>query len=164
MLAQTLRDRTGPLVGLLRQRAPGLDRIDQLGSEVHRLQQRVCNLRPVGQGPVAHPVQQILAGMHHPLQRLELEQAAVALEGVDLAEQVVEQFGVVRGLLDIKQTLADALEALARLQDELLQEFGRVHALTPCMRPAAMRRAVTPSPISSAAVSTRSRGRAGLIR
>ena len=61
MLAQTLRDRTGPLVGLLRQRAPGLDRIDQLGGEVHRLQQRVGNLRPVGQGPVAHPVQQILA-------------------------------------------------------------------------------------------------------
>ena len=49
-----------------------------------------------------HPVQRVLAGMHHQLQRLEFEEAAIAFQGVDRAEQVVQQFGIGGIALDVE--------------------------------------------------------------
>lgn len=152
--------RLGALVDSRRQPAVALDLVDQLGRVVQRIQQGIGQLGAVGQVAVAHAVEGVLAGMHHQLQGLEFEQAAIALEGVDGAEQVVQQLGIARVALDVEQALADGFEAFARLGDELVEEFGGIHAVTFWAAFTAWAR----SPSSRAAVSTRAPGRAGLTR
>ena len=71
-----------------------------------------------------------------------------------------------RVAFDLQQTVADGFQALACLDDELVQQFGLVHARPPvgfrvC---AAAVSAAARSPSSRAALSTSSCGRAGLTR
>ena len=108
---------------------------------------------------------QVIAGARAPTRaRLEVEQPAVALEGVHLAEQVVQQFGVGGVALHVQQALADLLQALAGFLDELVEQVGRVHAAAPATVLPAARSDWAASPISRAAVSVSSAARAGFTR
>ncbi len=82
-------------------------------------------------------------------QRLEArqpEKAAGALDGVHQAENVIENFGVVRILLEPDQLDVDEIETLVGLRQEFPQQI--VHETRPHRHDAAQERRFWSSPVS----------------
>src|SRR5215472_601762 len=63
------------------------------------------------------------------LQPGQAEKAARALDGVNQAEDVIEDLGVVRLLLEPHQLIVDGVEAFARLRQKLPQQIVHVTSL-----------------------------------
>src|SRR5205085_3943387 len=91
----------------------------------------------------AQPAEQALAVVGQRLQPGEAEEAARALDGVDGAEDAVEQFPVARGRLQGHQVAVELLEVLAALEQELLDQVLVVHGRAPLSR--------SPAPAGSSA-------------
>ena len=70
---------------------------------------------------VAELAHQGLAGMRQRLEPRQPQKAAGALDGVNQAEDVVQNLGVVRLLLELHQLIVDGVQALARLRQKLPQ-------------------------------------------
>ena len=68
---------------------------------------------------VAEFAHQGLAGMGQRFQPRQPEEAAGALDGVHQAEDVIQDLGVVRVLLEPHQLIVDRVQALARLGQKL---------------------------------------------
>ena len=60
--------------------------------------------------PLAHAVHKVLAGVQHPGQLGDVEQAAVALQCMHAAEEIVDHVPVVGRLLQLHQLFADAFQ------------------------------------------------------
>ena len=93
----------------------------------------------------------VSAGMRQRFEPRQAEEAAGALDGVDEAEDVVENLGVVRLLLETHQLDVDGVEALAGLGQELPQQI--VHGT----QPSDARQRATDAPFGSAASLLRKR-------
>ncbi len=63
-------------------------------------------------------------------QRREIQEARTAFDGMESAEHRVEQFLVLRTVLEIHELFAELLEQLAPLHQEVLQDivFGVCHS------------------------------------
>ena len=72
---------------------------------------------------VAEFAHQRLAGMGERFQPRQAEEAAGALDGVDQAEDVIQNLRVVRVLLEPHQLIVDRIQALAGLGQELPQKI-----------------------------------------
>ena len=72
---------------------------------------------------VAEFAHQGLAGMRQRFQPRQSEEAAGALDGVNQAEDVIEDLGVVRLLLEPHQLIVDGIQALAGLRQKLPQQI-----------------------------------------
>ena len=72
---------------------------------------------------VAEFAHQGLAGMGQRFQPRQSEKAAGALDGVNQAEDVIEDLGVVRVLLEPHQLIIDGIQALAGLRQKLPQQI-----------------------------------------
>ncbi len=70
-----------------------------------------------------------LAGMRQRFQPRQSEKAAGALDGVNQAEDVIQNLGVVRILLEPHQLIIDGVQALVGFRQELPQQI--VHQNTP---------------------------------
>ena len=82
----------------------GQDQRDRVGGDRHA---------------VAEFAHQRLAGMGQRFQPRQPEEAAGALDGVHQAEDVIQDLGVVRVLLETHQLIVDRVQALARLGQKL---------------------------------------------
>ena len=72
---------------------------------------------------VAEFAHQRLAGMRQRFEPRQAEEAARALDGVDQAEDVIQDLGVVRVLLEPHQLIVDRVQALAGLGQKLPQQI-----------------------------------------
>ena len=72
---------------------------------------------------VAEFAHQRLAGMRQRFQPRQSEKAAGALDGVNQAEDVIQDLGVVRILLEPHQLIVDGVQALVRLRQKLPQQI-----------------------------------------
>ena len=72
---------------------------------------------------VAEFAHQGLAGMGQRFQPRQAEEAAGALDGVDQAEDVIQNLRVARVLLEPHQLIVDRIQALAGLGQELPQQI-----------------------------------------
>ena len=72
---------------------------------------------------VAEFAHQRLAGVGKRFQPRQAEEAAGALDGVHQAEDVIQNLGVVRLLLEPHQLIVDRVQALAGLGQELPQQI-----------------------------------------
>jgi hypothetical protein len=86
----------------------GQDQRDRLGRHRHA---------------VAEFAHQGLAGMGEGFQPRQPQKAAGALDGVHQAEDVIEDLGVARILLEPHQLVVDRIQALAGLRQELAQQI-----------------------------------------
>ena len=103
-----------------------LDRIGDAAHHVRAREQQVRHLRDEIDLPLADRIEQVLAGVQHVGEIAEFEQSGIALQSVDETEDLVDHRRVTRGSFQVEQLVRNLLEAIARLEDELLQE--RVHA------------------------------------
>ncbi|MGY4499357.1 hypothetical protein ACVWYH_003288 [Bradyrhizobium sp. GM24.11] len=76
---------------------------------------------------VAELAHQRLAGMRQRFKPRQSEEAARTLDGVDQAEDVIQDLGVVRLLLELHQLIVDGVQALAGLRQKLPQQI--IHEL-----------------------------------
>ncbi len=90
-----------------------LDAIDAGEDQADRL--------PRDRHAVAEFAHQRLAGMRQRFQPRQPQKAARSLDGVDQAEDVIENLGVVRILLEPNQLIVDRIQALAGLGQKLPQ-------------------------------------------
>src|SRR6266496_3502216 len=95
---------------------------------------------------IAKPAHQRLRRMRKRLQPRQSEKSAGAFDRVDQAEDVVEDLGVVRILLEADQLDVDDVEALIGLGQEFAQQF--VHGNAPGREAT---RAACPAPVASEA-------------
>ncbi|MHC2862572.1 hypothetical protein ACVIYH_003650 [Bradyrhizobium diazoefficiens] len=70
--------------------------------------------------------------MRQRFQSRQAEEAARPLDGVDQAEDVIQDLGVVRLLLELHQLIVDGVQALAGLRQELPQQI--IHENRPSYR------------------------------
>ena len=76
--------------------------------------------------------QHVLGGVGKLLQAIQPEKAAGALDGVHEAEDVIEDLGVVRLLLEANQLIVDGVQAFARFRQKLTQQI--IHENRPSYR------------------------------
>ena len=106
-----------------RQRRGVGQRAHHCRQQIQRFEQRVHVGRVEHDRAVARLVEQVLGVMaqhHHGLQR---QKAGAALDRVERAEHGVEQLAVARGGFQADQLLAQALDQLARLDQEVLAQL-----------------------------------------
>ena len=115
---------------------------------VEAVKQRIDHGRIQRELVRADSAEQILAGMDHPGEARQVEQAGRALQGMDRAEHLVDQALGGRRALELQQALGGAFEIFPCLRDEAFEQ-GR-HRID--------------VPVSSRAISSRSLGRTGLVR
>ena len=90
-----------------------LDAVDARQNQADRL--------PRDRHAVTEFTHQRLAGMRQRFQTRQSQKAASTLDGVDEAKDIIQNFGVVRILLEPHQLIVDRVEALARLGQKLPQ-------------------------------------------
>ena len=78
---------------------------------------------PVTGSAVAEIAHQRFGGMRERFQPRQREKAAGPFDGMDEAEDVIEDLGVVRILLEANQLHVDDIEAFARLGKKFPQQF-----------------------------------------
>ena len=81
---------------------------------------------------VAELDQQVLAGVGHPLEVVERQEAARALDGVDRAEDAAEQLARAGCALEGDEVAVQLVQVLVALHEELLDDV--VHALHSALR------------------------------
>ena len=69
-------------------------------------------------------VEQVLDLVRHAFDRDDAERRRVALDGVERAEDVVEQSGVLRTFVELEQRRLDGAEVIQRFGDEQVAELG----------------------------------------
>ena len=83
---------------------------------------------------VAEFAHQGLAGMGQRFQPRQSQEAAGALDGVDQAEDVIQDLRVARVLLEPDQLIVDRIQALAGLRQELPQQVVHMSMLSKKIR------------------------------
>ncbi|MGY4343315.1 hypothetical protein ACVWW3_008221 [Bradyrhizobium sp. LM2.9] len=101
-----------------------LDAVDRGQDHRHRL--------PGHRHAVTEFAHQRLAGMRQRFQARQSEEAAGALDGVDQAEDVIQDLGVVRLLLELHQLIVHRVQALAGFRQKLPQQI--IHENRPSYR------------------------------
>ncbi|MGY2931041.1 hypothetical protein ACVWZ6_000643 [Bradyrhizobium sp. GM6.1] len=96
-----------------------LDAVDRGQDHRHRL--------PRHRHAVTEFAHQRLAGMRQRFQSRQSEEAARALDGVDQPENVIQDLGVVRLLLELHQLIVHGVQALAGFRQKLPQQI--IHEL-----------------------------------
>jgi hypothetical protein len=81
--------------------------------------------------PIAKSAHQGFGGVSQCFQTRQSEEAAGALDGVDQAENVAEDFGIVRFLLKTHELAIDHVEAFVGLDQELLEKVVHCSGLCP---------------------------------
>ena len=110
------------LVGAFGLGLGGLEACQNLLDAVDRGQDQRHGLRG-HRHAVAELAHQRLAGMRQRFQPRQPEEAAGALDGVDQAENVIQDLGVVRLLLEPHQLIVDRVQAFAGLGQKLPQQI-----------------------------------------
>ena len=92
-----------------------LDAVDAGENQRHRIRS--------DRHAVTELAHQCLAGVGERFEPRQPEEAASALDGVDQAEDVIQDLGVVRLLLEPHQLIVDGVQALAGLRQKLPQQI-----------------------------------------
>ncbi len=108
--------------------------LDQHRNRVDPLEQQVADVARQLQAPLAHVAQHQLHLVRHPHDRLEAHQLGGALDRVRRAEDLLEQGGVVRVLLDGDDALRQAQQVRVDFLPELAEERGARVVHIACLR------------------------------
>jgi hypothetical protein len=94
-----------------------------LTDDIHRLQQMIRNRSTETKFSAAQSDHQVLSRVEDAREFREIEQSAIAFEGVHGAKQTVQRIPLGRALLQPQQLIADLLKKVMRLGQKLLQKL-----------------------------------------